>query len=603
MKPPKRPARPRYSSRPSRPPEPRLSWPPAPPEPPPAPRPELFQVVSFGPEVEKDFGLSAAIPSSSVSIVPDDEVAPEQNGTGPDGVATPGDAAVGGALGEGMAGKIYTGISWTLLSSFINQVLGLVRQVMLVRLLSLGDFGVAGAAGTVLGALCVLTNVGMSASTIIASFTSEQEKRRYVDTIWTIELARGFAIGVLMSLAALPTARFYHDLRLFPVVLVLAWIPFAGSLRNVGLGLTARDMQFGWVTIVGLAENVVGVGGAILLAWWLHSYWALVLAQLGAALFGLALSYLVHPYRSRLTFDREVFRQGLNFGKHIFLISASGFIVTTLDNIVVARVLGLVVLGTYVIAFSASSLLTNIVAQVMSTVFFPTFARIGRDSPDKLAPAATRAFTVATALLTVATAFLIALAPEFLVALFKAKALGAAGPLRVLAVAGFLRALVGLLSSILMGMNRPGIESRCKIIEGAVFIAAIYPLVHSYGMMGAAATGVLTFVVAVLLRFVFAQQAFGGALKSLLPLLGVSAVSIAGGTLACTGALAFLAVKSLSFLAVKSPWPRLLVGTPICMGVSALIFVILCPQMLREMKGMIAMVRQRFSAVATPSLP
>lgn len=588
MKPPKRPARPsrpKYSPRPSRPPqEPRLSWPPAPPEP---PRSPLFEVFSFGPEVEKDFLMAPVeAPASAIVVAGDEDAILERSGTAPEVVVASLDGTSNTGAGEGLSGKVYAGASWTLLSSFVNQVFGFVRFFMLARLLSAENFGIAGMAATVLGAVCVFTNVGMIQSTITAKFSSPEEQRRHVDTIWTIELARGFGIAVLMSLIAYPTARFYHDARLFPVVLVLAWIPFTFSMRNVGLGLTARDMQFARVTLVNLAETVVGVGSAIVLAWWLRSYWALVLAQLGAGIFGLILSYLAHPYRSRLSFDRDVLRQGFNFGKHIFLITLSGFIVTTLDNVLVAKVLGAAILGTYMVAFTASSLLGNIVNQVMGAVFFPSFARIGRDDTAKLGPAATRAFTVGTALLTVATAPIIALAPDVLAA-FKPQYIAAAQPMRVLAVAGFFRALVALLSSILMGMNRPEIESRCKIIEAVVFVVAIYPLVHFFGMMGGAATGVLTFVVALLLRFWLAQQAFAGALKGLPALLGVSAVAIAGGCFASSQLLALAGLHSV--------WPRLAFGTPVCMGLSGLIFVILRPQMLRETKGMVTMLRQRLA--------
>jgi len=531
--------------------------------------------------------VASQVAPSSVTIVADDEATTStRDGRAPEVVVTPLDAASNAASGEGLSGKIYAGVSWTLLSSFTNQVLNFVRTFMLVRLLTPDNFGVAGMAATVLGAVCVLTNVGMSQSIITAKFNSPEEQRRYVDTIWTLELARGFCIGLLMSLAALPTARFYHDPRLFPVVLVIAWIPFAGSLRNVGLGLTARDMQFARVTLVNLAETIVGVASAIVLAWWLRSYWALVLAQSGAGLFGLIMSYIAHPYRSRLSFDRQVIRQGFNFGKHVFLITLSGFIVTTLDNIVVGRVLGAAILGFYIVAFMASSLLSNVVNQVMGAVFFPTFARIGRDDMGKLGPAATRAFTVGTALLTVAASPIIALAPDILAA-FKPQYMAASQPMRVLAVAGFLRALVGLLSSILMGMNRPGIESRCKIIEAVVFAVAIYPLVHFFGMMGGAATGVLTFVVALFLRFWLAQQAFAGALKGLPALIGVSALAIAGGCLA--------SYQLLALAGLHSVWLRLALGTPICMSLSALIFVILRPQMLRETKGMVTMLRQRLA--------
>lgn len=489
---------------------------------------------------------------------------------------------------KNFSAKVYAGVSWTLLSSVASQILNLVRSVMLARLLSQEDFGIAGMATTVLGAVCVLTNLGITGSAFAAHFEDDDEKRRYIDTIWTLELSRGFLIGTFMSLAAYPTSLFYHDHRLFPVVIVLSWVPFIGSLRNVGLGLMARDIQFARLTVVTLIETTFGVATAIFLAWYLRSYWALVWAQAGSATFGLVLSYLCHPYRSRLCFDKAAMRAGINFGKYIFVIGLSAFIVTTMDNIVLGKLLGASILGFYLIAFSASSLLTNVIGQVLGTVFLPTFARLKREQPDNLRPSITRAFTVGLLLLTVSTAPFIVLAPEIISVLYGSKWVGAAEPMRLLAIAGFFRGALGLLGPILMGMNRPDIESRTKVVEAAVFLATIYPLVKYFGMVGAACAGILTFVVSLLLQFWFVEKSFPTLLQDIPRLILISIFSIATGSV--------MGYTALSILGNHADMTRITVGLSASCIATFCSFYVLCPQSKTELLGVVGLLKEKFSS-------
>lgn len=492
---------------------------------------------------------------------------------------------------SGLSGRVYSGISWTFLSSGLAQVLALVRSMVLARLLTTDDFGISAMALTAFGAVCVLTNIGTLGSGMVARFEDEEAQRKYLNTLWSIELARSLVIGLLLMAFAKPTANFYGDSRLVPVLFVLAWVPFTISLHNIGVMLYTRDVQFGRTILVETIQMVMSVLITIGAAWTLRSYWALVWGQLASAVIGTVLTYFIHPFRPRLEIDRAALRTALNFGKHAFLISLCTFVITTADNALVARLLGAAVVGAYVIAYSASSLLSNVISQVFSAVFFPVFAQINRDRPEDLRATAARAFSAGSLFLALITAPMVLLAPEIITLLYGPKWLSAVEPLRILAVLGFVRGILNLLNTMLMGVNRPDIESRGRLMETAVFLVVLYPLVKSFGTAGAAVTGLITFAFSLTMRFVSARRSVPEVTSGL------------GASLLC----GFLAVASsvaltgwlLSLANVETLAARFFSGLLLSVCVSAGVFFVCLPQSMGEVSSLLRRLKRRAGAVDT----
>jgi O-antigen/teichoic acid export membrane protein len=518
---------------------------------------------------------------------PADPLTPISSPAAPDAVpdAAP-DAQASG--NPSLKQKVYAGISWTVVSSVLSQALSLLRSIVLARLLTQEDFGVAGMALTAFNALCVLTNIGTLGSGMTAHFEDEAAQRKYLNTLWTIELVRSVVIGVLMVALARPTAGFYGDSRLVPVLLVMACIPLTISAHNIGVMLYTRDVQFSRNLFVEMVQAITGVAVTIGVAWVVRSYWALVWGQLASAVIGTILSYFAHPFRPRLEIDRPSLRTALNFGKHAFLISLCAFVITTADNILVGRLLGPAVLGAYVIAYSASSLLSNVVAQVFGVVFFPLFAQVKRDRPEQLKATATRAFDSGSLFLSLMTAPMVVLAPEIITILYGTKWLVAVEPLRILAVVGFMRGLLGLLNSMLLGVNRPDIESGSRLAETVVFLAVLYPLVKNFGMAGAAGAGLVTFAFSLLMRFVLARRAVPEVVAALPASLLVSALAVSSSVFVTAWLLKMGNVASLA--------PRFFIGLLLCLGVSVVVFALCRPQCLAEASSLLRLVKRRIGA-------
>jgi lipopolysaccharide exporter len=436
-----------------------------------------------------------------------------------------------------LAARVGAGVSWTTASAVIGHVLTLARTIVLARLLEKEDFGLFGMAVTILGALTALTNMGLDGSMIVNKFSSDEERDRQLNTIWTIELGRRLLLSLLLLLAAQPTANFYGSPSLLPILYVLSVVPLLEGLGSIGLVLLRRQVNFARITAFDLSCNLAYTVVPILTALWRRDVWALVWGQVIVAA-GCSLgSYLVHPYRPRLAFDPESFGRAFRFGKYMFVIGVMVYITTTADNILIGKLLGAEILGAYLVAYSLAALVPKLFGHVCGSVLFPAYAELGRDRGDRLERAVVRVFVLATAALVLLVAPAALLAQELVLLLYGEK-WAAAGPLlQILMLMGFGRGLLQLVGPLLMGLNRPDLEARSKVLEGVFFLCVLFPLTLSFGPQGAAWAGVLVALLSCLVRFSYARSLVPKAFAQVPAIVLSSVLTGLGGALAGAGAI------------------------------------------------------------------
>ena len=430
------------------------------------------------------------------------------------------------AVDANLGARVVKGASWTVAGTIWTQMLGVARTVVLARLLSQDDFGMAAMALTVSGAIYTLTNTGIVASVVSARFDDEDELNSYVNLVWTLELGRGVLIAMLIALGAFPFSHFYGEPRLLPVLLVLALEPLFPI--NIGLLLQSRRVEMRRVTLNGLFANTLSVAATLGLALWTRNYWALVWGQIVGSIASTIFSFVLSSYRPRLSWNAPLARRAFDFGKFQFVIGLCNYALGTMDNVLVGFFYGAKTLGVYAVAYSFCTMARSLVNNAFSTVLFPAFASAGReDDPTRLRSLVERAFTLGVVVMTGVLVPLIAYAPAIVRILFPKFGLAAVEPMRWLLIAGWFAGLLSLFSAFFVGLDRPRIESNSKLIDAGLFLVILLPLTRFYGVVGAAQAGAITWALATVWRWKWANALAPGALKRL-PFLVVSAALVGG---------------------------------------------------------------------------
>ncbi len=382
--------------------------------------------------------------------------------------------------------RVRSGISWNVSSSLVGQFIGFLRSVILARLLAPEDFGLFAMALTIVAAANALTTIGLDRTIIANKFGTQAELKVHLDTVWSAELIRSLTVALLIALFAFPLAKFYGQSQLKVIIPILACASLVHGLQNIGLVLQRKEISFQKIFWFDLATNLGGVALTILLATVLQNVWALVFGMLLTALMGTALSYVFHPFRPSLRFERVVLNQALHFGKFAIVFAVASYVSNTADNITVGRVLGPAALGNYSLAFNIASAPIIVGILSVNTVLLPAYAEINLQHPTMLEPAFTKVFN-----LTLITMFIVAVpffffADQIVLLLFGARWTTAGSVLRILSLVIPLRGLTLITSTVFWSANRPREVAIIRTLDAVIFMTALYPLISRFGLPGVA---------------------------------------------------------------------------------------------------------------------
>src|SRR5215472_6927511 len=117
--------------------------------------------------------------------------------------------------------RLVSAAGWMVALRWFDRLIGLVSVAILARILLPTDFGIVGYAILIVGLLDLFTGISTDADLI----RLRDPDRSYYDAAWTMNVVRGFAIGLVMVGLAHPAASFFREDKVVAVMLALAILP------------------------------------------------------------------------------------------------------------------------------------------------------------------------------------------------------------------------------------------------------------------------------------------------------------------------------------------------------------------------------------------
>lgn len=287
---------------------------------------------------------------------------------------------------------------WALGGNMTQQGIRFGSNLLLAYLLLPEAFGLMAVVNVVLIGLQMFSDIGIGPSII-------QHKRgedpAFYNTAWTIQVIRGFVLGLAAIVVVAPllhlvggllpsdttdgAAPVYTDPQLLPLICVGALTAVFSGFNSTKLFTANRKLTIGRLTLMEVSVQVVGVAVMAYWAWQYQSVWALIGGSLVTSFLKMVLSHAMLPGpNNRLHFEREAFGELYRYGRWIFLSTAALFIAAQGDRLLLGIYISKTVLGVYSIAYFLSEALAQMIGFVTRRVFLPVFSRVVRDKPDSL---------------------------------------------------------------------------------------------------------------------------------------------------------------------------------------------------------------------------
>jgi len=414
----------------------------------------------------------------------------------------PGEAA-------GVGRKMAKGAAWTVFMRLSIRMIGLISTVILARLLVPEDFGLVFIATAIVGLLDVLSEFGFEVFLIQAKNPS----REHYDSAWTLSVIRGVTIGALLFLLAPQAAAFFEDARLEQILRYLALGSVLLGFQNIGIVEFRKELRFHQDFAFMVSVKLIGFVVTICLALILRSYWALVLGMIAAHAANTLLSYLMHPYRPRLSVSRigEIF----HFSKWLLANSVLTFVNSRSDRFIIGKLVGATAVGLYAVAHEISNLATSELVAPIRRAILPGYAKMARD-PATLREGFLDVLDL-TLLLSMPIAAGIGVTADLIVKLLLGpKWLPAIPLIQVLTLYGLIRIAAANSGPVYIALGRPHLTTAVMAISVTVTVPAIIIGAFYWGAMGAAWGAVFGAIILMLANFRLALRVLALRLSTLM---------------------------------------------------------------------------------------
>ena len=262
---------------------------------------------------------------------------------------------------------LYVGYRW------FDRFLGVISLAVLARLLSPEDFGIVAMATIVVGLLDAIFNMGVH----VLVLQKDDPDERFLNSAWTLRFLQAALIAVCLAVSAPLAAEYFSEPKVEYVIYVLALSSLLGGLENFAIVIFQKSRQFFREFQLSAIKRLSQFVIVIALAYYLDSYWALVIGTLIARFLGVILAYAFYPVIHKLSLEHM--RDLFGAGKWLLAMNILAYIWTRIDELIVGRYFKPAILGSYSIAAEVARMPTAELMAPISRALLPGFTSMKND--------------------------------------------------------------------------------------------------------------------------------------------------------------------------------------------------------------------------------
>jgi O-antigen/teichoic acid export membrane protein len=462
------------------------------------------------------------------------------------------------------------------------QVLAFASSIVIARFLSPFEVGLAAMAIVFASLALVIVDFGFASVIVQRRELTEDDKST---AFWA-----GTALGVLLTLVGVamswPIAALYGEPEVQPLFAALS-LAFLFTAPGIVQGaLLTRELAFRSLEVRTIIATSLSCVTGISLAVAGAGAWAIVGQDLVITSASTLLLWRASHWRPAWRFSPRALRSMAGYTGNVFGTRMLAWGTINVDNFLIGRFIGAAPLGAYTLAFSVMITPVNRIASPIAQVFFPAFSKV-RD-PDRIGSMWLRATRMVALVVVPLMLGLLAVAPDFVHAIFGEKWNAAIPVIQILAPVGMIQALVALNAGVLQAADRTGVMFRFTAVISIVTVIG-FAIGIPWGIEGVA---VAYLAVTLLLQPVYVRLTtrFVG----VTPLDWLRSISI-------------VSLSGLAMLVVVLGFRELLVDAGVAVGlrlalsvvVGAIVYTALVWSFDREVRAEIGRLRERRRGGAT----
>jgi lipopolysaccharide exporter len=272
-----------------------------------------------------------------------------------------------------LAFKAVQGAGWLVFSRVVGRLIDFGTLLVLARILTPADFGLAALATSLVAVLDTVLEVPVTQALIRLPSVDKS----HLDTGFTLGLIRGSLLAIIVLAAAWPYSLFYREPVLVPLTAVLVLGPIARGFASPGMVYFARELGFKQTFILEVSGKLCASIVATIVVLSGGAYWAIAVNYAIASVGATMVSYVLAPYRPALSLARmSDFARFIGWFSSAQLVSALNW---QFDRFLVGALADRPTLGRYAVANDVAVIPTQSIIGPALQPVMAAFSQINTD--------------------------------------------------------------------------------------------------------------------------------------------------------------------------------------------------------------------------------
>jgi len=380
-----------------------------------------------------------------------------------------------------LATNVRRGAVWNVASTILLRISSIGITALVARILTPHDFGVFAVATTAFTIVTAFGELGVTSCLARADLRVSA----MAPTLWTVSLATSFLMAGVLVLFAQPIATALGSSQGADPIRVMALIMLLWGVAAVPTAQCVRDFRQDKIFLANVLSFIPSTVVLIVLAKHGSGAMAFAWSRVAGQVVSCAVVLLSVPKLHRPGLRRSALSVLYRYGLPLACANFIGYILQNTDYALIGRLLGPVLLGTYVLAFNAASWSSALLVGVLTTVAMPAFSRVKDDAAQLMAATADGLRAVMLVAAPMCTLVMV-LAKPIVLTMYGSRWAAAAPVLSILSIYGLISIVGMLFSNMLAALGR----SKSVLVVQLIWLAALVPAmvigVRRDGIVGAA---------------------------------------------------------------------------------------------------------------------
>ncbi|MCZ4319931.1 lipopolysaccharide biosynthesis protein [Aequorivita viscosa] len=378
------------------------------------------------------------------------------------------------------AQKTISGLKWSGLSQFSLQMLNLVLNIILARLLGPYEFGVLAMIAVFVGFLQLFKDFGFGAILISSKDVDDLD---FSTVFWT-NLGLGVFLTSMLYFSSSWISDFYNEPILESLIDVVSLMFIIQAFNFVQVIKLTKKLEYKKLAIVNVLSILISGSIGILCAFNGLGVWSLIIKDISQALVYLILIWKFASWRPSFQFSFIRFKYFLNSGLALIGTKSLNYFARSLDNILIGKFIGAPELGVYNRAYSFMTFPIYKITGVLSSVLFPSFSII-QGNINRIIDMFLKSVQITSFVIFMLMGLLYINATEFVMLVLGVQWKSLIPLLKILALPSALQSITLLTENIFRAQNKYQLEFKLNIVVSVILVIAII-IGLEWGIIGVA---------------------------------------------------------------------------------------------------------------------